>query len=61
MLVDSIILQSLIELHDAGKPWDECSTVDQQANGIAKVPILVARFAGKADLLCINTCSIYFF
>jgi len=34
-----------------GKPWPECSQDDVQAQGIAKVPILVARYAGTGELV----------
>jgi len=34
-----------------GKSWAECSQDDVQAQGIAKVPILVARYAGTGELI----------
>ncbi len=33
-----------------GKSWDECNVEDSEANGMAKVPLIVARYAGYPDL-----------
>eukprot|EP00981_Chlorochromonas_danica_P008499 scaffold2205_cov183-Ochromonas_danica.AAC.24 len=35
----------------AGKSWEDCNVEDSQANGIAKVPLIVARYAGHANLV----------
>ena len=40
-----------VEARTSGKSWDECGQDDSQANGIAKVALLVARYAGSHDLL----------
>lgn len=40
-----------VESRAEGKPWAECAADDFQANGITKVPIIVARYAGSPDLL----------
>lgn len=40
-----------VEAHAAGKTWDEAGQDDSQANGIAKVALIVARYAGSHDLL----------
>lgn len=42
--------KSFVEARDEGKTWSQCSSVDHQANGIAKVPLIVARYAGSPDL-----------
>jgi ADP-ribosylglycohydrolase len=44
------VMKELITQHEVGKPWSECNTDDSQANGMAKVPIIVARYAGSAEL-----------
>lgn len=38
------------EARNEGKSWDECSQDDTQANGIAKVPLIVARYAGSPEM-----------
>jgi ADP-ribosylglycohydrolase len=45
------VTKAFVENRDAGKPWDQCPIVDHQAQGIIKVPLTVARYAGHADLL----------
>lgn len=39
-----------LEARRAGKPWEECNFDDYQAYGIAKVPLIVARYAGSPEL-----------
>lgn len=39
------------EARAANKPWAECAQDDFQANGLAKVPLIVARYAGDGQLL----------
>lgn len=39
-----------VESWDAGKGWEDCACVDHQAQGIIKTPLLVARYAGSAEL-----------
>jgi hypothetical protein len=42
--------KQFVAAREAGKAWDECAQEDTQANGITKVPLIVARYAGQADL-----------
>ncbi|RYH13652.1 ADP-ribosylglycohydrolase family protein [archaeon] len=39
--------KSFLSARQEGKEWSECSQDDSQANGLAKVPIIVARYAGS--------------
>eukprot|EP01034_Spumella_vulgaris_P036503 gene36503-45016_t len=44
--------KSFVESRDRGHSWKECANQsDFQANGIAKVPVIVARYAGSSQLL----------
>lgn len=40
-----------VEARGSGKSWEECSSDDFQATGIAKVPLIVARYAGSPELI----------
>jgi hypothetical protein len=42
--------KTFLESKNQGKPLKECAVVDSQAQGIAKVPIIVARYAGTPEL-----------
>eukprot|EP01035_Chromulina_nebulosa_P026159 gene26159-34210_t len=44
------VTKAFVENRDAGKPWEECPIVDHQAQGIIKMPLTVARYAGHPDL-----------
>jgi len=46
----SHVPKQFVEGRKAGKSWSECSIVDSQAHGIAKVPVIVARYAGSPEL-----------
>lgn len=43
--------KTFIANREAGKSWDECNVEDSQANGIAKVPLIVARYGGSPALV----------
>jgi hypothetical protein len=43
--------KKFIENRDAGNPWHECHVEHHEAQGIIKVPLLVARYGGTAELL----------
>lgn len=47
----SHIPKLFVEARNAGKPWNECNFDDFQATGIAKVPLVVARYAGSEELV----------
>lgn len=38
------------EARAENKPWAECAQDDDQANGLTKVPLIVARYAGDSQL-----------
>ena len=40
-----------MESHDSGKPFSECSQEDNQAHGIVKVPLIVAKYFDLPELL----------
>eukprot|EP01031_Cornospumella_fuschlensis_P027511 gene27511-33230_t len=40
--------KSFLTARQEGKEWSECSQDDNQANGLAKVPVIVARYVGSA-------------
>jgi len=44
------VTKAFVENRDAGKSWEECPIVDHQAQGIIKMPLTVARYAGHPDL-----------
>ena len=44
------VTKAFVENRDAGKTWDECPIEDHQAQGIIKMPLTVARYAGSPDL-----------
>ena len=44
-------VKSFLERRDSGKDWRECGAEDHQAQGIIKMPLLVARYAGSEELL----------
>lgn len=45
------VSNSFIDNWDSGKAWSECAVADDQANGMIRVPLTVARYVGKAELL----------
>lgn len=42
--------KEFVAQRDQGKEWKDCNVDDSQANGIAKVPALVARYGGTPEL-----------
>jgi hypothetical protein len=42
------VTKTFVSERDAGKEWSQCAADDSQANGIAKVALIVARYAGAA-------------
>lgn len=40
--------KSFLAARQEGKEWADCSQDDSQANGLAKVPIIIARYAGAS-------------
>lgn len=66
--------KGFVEARSANKPWSECGQDYFQANGLAKVPLIVARYAGDAQLqakvkamvgilqnnkLSVDSCALY--
>lgn len=42
--------KSFVAAREAGAAWEDCAQDDFQSNGIAKVPLIVAQYAGHSDL-----------
>lgn len=43
--------KGFLTARQSGKPWEECGQDDFQANSFAKVPLVVARYAGHGIML----------
>ena len=44
--------QQFIDARDAGKEWQECSSSENEhAHSLCKVPVIVAKYAGNAELM----------
>ncbi len=41
------VTKTFVAERESGKDWNQCAADDSQANGIAKVPLIVARYAGS--------------
>lgn len=45
------VCSQFVASRDEGKAWADCACTDHQAQGLVKVPLIVARYAGSPELL----------